>query len=104
MTEGALEGLNTQHLIGNLEVDVSGVSAAVRASSILFHSLDQRAFNTHARYQFGMTRTRDRGWLISSIKPTVLWNEGDSAIHSGAELRIIPREQGSQSSSSNQGF
>ena len=81
----ALEGLNTQHLIGYLEVNVSGVSASVRASGIILHSLDQRAFNAHARYQFGMTRTRDRGWLISRIKQTILWNEGDSAIHSGAK-------------------
>ncbi len=85
MTDGALEGLNTQNIIGNLEVDVSGGSASVRASSIIFPSLDQRVFNPHARYQWGMTRTGDRAWLISSTKYAVVWNEGDSAIHSGAK-------------------
>ena len=81
----ALEGLNTQHFIGKLEVDVSGRSASVRASSIIFPCLDQRVFNPHARYQWEMTRTGDWAWLISSTKYTVVWNEGDSAIHSGAK-------------------
>ncbi len=67
MTDGALEGLNTQHIIGNLEVDVSGRSASVKASNSIYRRLDQRVFQTHARYQWGMTRTGDRRDLSAAL-------------------------------------
>ncbi len=75
--------LNTQHLIGNLEVEVTGDTATVRAGSVIYRSLGERYFNTHASYQFGLTRESDRGWLIGHIKQTVLWSEGDPDIQSG---------------------
>ena len=81
----ALEALDTQHIIGNLEITVDGESASVRAGSMIFRTLDGVVFNTHARYQFGLSEDQDRGWLIDRIKQTVLWNEGDPDIHSGVK-------------------
>ena len=81
----ALEALDTQHIISNLEVTVDGKRAAVRASSMIFRTLDGVAFNTHARYQFGLCKDQDRGWVIERIKQTVLWNEGKPDIHSGVK-------------------
>ena len=50
----ALEALDTQHIIGNLEITVDGARASVRAGSMIFRTLDGVVFNTHARYQFGL--------------------------------------------------
>ncbi len=79
----ALDALDTQHIIGNLEITVDGKRASVVASSMIFRTLDGVVFNTHARYQFGLSEDQDRGWVIDRIKQTVLWNEGDPDIHSG---------------------
>ncbi len=46
----ALEALDTQHIIGNLEITVDGQRASVGASSMIFRALDGSVFNTHARY------------------------------------------------------
>ena len=81
----ALEALDTQHIIGNLEITVDGKRAAVGASSMIFRSLDGVVFNTHTRYQFGLSKDQDRGWVIDRIMQTVLWNEGDPEIHSGVK-------------------
>ncbi len=79
----ALEALDTQHIIGNLEITVDGDGASVRASSMIFRTLDGLVFNTHARYHFHLFQDRARGWVVDRIKQTVLWNEGDPDIHSG---------------------
>ncbi len=81
----ALEALDTQHIIGNLEITVDGNKASVRASSMIFRALDDLVFNTHARYRFCLCKIQDRGWVIDRIKQTVLWNEGDPGIHSGVK-------------------
>ena len=81
----ALEALNTQHLIGNLEITVDGKRASVGASSMIFRAMDGLVFNTHARYDFRLSKHQDRGWIIDRIKQTVLWNEGDPEIHSGVK-------------------
>ncbi len=44
----ALEALDTQHIIGNLEITVDGKRASVGASSMISRSLDGLVFNTHA--------------------------------------------------------
>ncbi len=79
----ALEALDTQHIIGNLEITVDGKRASVRASSMIFRTLDSVVFNTQARYLFRLSKDQGRGWVIDRIKQTVLWNEGDPDIHSG---------------------
>ena len=81
----ALEALDTQHMIGNLEITVDGKQGSVRASSMIFRSLDCVVFNTHARYLFRLYQDQDREWVIDRIKQTVLWNEGDPNIHSGVK-------------------
>ena len=81
----ALEALDTQHIIGNLEITVDGKRASVGASSMIFRTFDGLVFNTHARYHFGLSQDQDRGWVIDRIKQTVLWNEGDPDIHSGVK-------------------
>jgi hypothetical protein len=40
--------------------------------------------NTHAIYEFGLIKTLGTGWLIDSIKQSVLWNDGDSTVHKAA--------------------
>ena len=81
----ALDALDTQHIISNLEITVDGERASVAANSMIFRRLDKFTFNTHARYQFRLSKDQDRGWIIAGIKQTVLWNEGDSHIHSGVK-------------------
>ena len=81
----ALEALDTQHIIDNLEITIEGKRASVKASSMIFRSLDGVVFNTHARYHFRMFQDQDRGWVIDRIKQTVLWNEGDPDIHRGVK-------------------
>jgi SnoaL-like domain len=80
----ALANLHTHHLIGNLEIEFSQNSARVRASSTIFRRFEDRVFNTHAMYEFGLIKTISTGWLIDSIKQSVLWNDGDSTVHKAA--------------------
>jgi hypothetical protein len=80
----ALANLHTHHLIGNFEIEVSQNSATLRASSTIFRRSEDRLFNTHALYEFGLVRSGEMGWLIRSIKQSVLWNDGDSTIHKAA--------------------
>ena len=80
----ALAHLHTHHLIGNFEIEVLQDSAKVRASSTIFRRSEDRVFNTHAIYEFGLIKTIGTGWLIDSIKQSVLWNDGDSTVHKAA--------------------
>ena len=85
----ALEKLDTQHIIGNLETTVDGERASVRASSMIFKALSGVVFNTRATRRFGLPRAQDgdqdRRWVIDGIKQTVLWDEGDPDIPSGVK-------------------
>jgi hypothetical protein len=80
----ALANLHTHHLIGNFEIEFSQNSARVRASSTIFRKSEDRVFNTHAIYEFGLLKVLKTGWLIDSIKQSVLWNDGDSTVHKAA--------------------
>jgi hypothetical protein len=80
----ALANLHTHHLIGNFEIEFSLNSATVRASSTIFRKSEDRIFNTHAIYEFGLRKALETGWLIDSIKQSVLWNDGDSTVHKAA--------------------
>ena len=81
----ALEALDTQHIIGNLEITVDADWASVEASSMIFPTLDGVVFNTHARYHFRVSKQKGRVWVIDRIEQTLLWNEGDPDIHSGVK-------------------
>ncbi|MBX9743258.1 MAG: nuclear transport factor 2 family protein [Chthoniobacterales bacterium] len=85
----ALEPLQMQHLFSNLEIDLLGEhQAACRCSALILRKREEKFFNTHAIYEF--TCVRERGvWLISAIKQTVLWNEGDTEIHSGVAALLL---------------
>lgn len=80
----ALDVLSTQHLFANLEIDIEESQAQCRLSAVIFRSKGGVVFNTHAVYLFKLHRVND-DWRIYFIKQKVLWNEGDSGIHSGAK-------------------
>ncbi len=80
-----LDQLKLHHLVGNYEVDFSTRDqAACRASMIVWRRSDQEEFASHCIYTFQLTRQAD-GWRISGITQKVLWNEGTSSIHKGAQ-------------------
>ncbi len=78
----ALEKLQTQHLLFNLEISISDDQATCRCSAFILRRLQEDFFNTHAVYKFTLFYKNDR-WLIGKIKQEVLWNEGNPEIHSG---------------------
>ena len=80
----ALQAIHTQHLIGNFDTDVHGSSADARASCVIFRRDATAHFTSHAMYAFRLERRVDR-WVIAAIKQTILWNDGDVAVHVGAK-------------------
>lgn len=85
LRKDALENLYTQHLFSNLEIKITGDSAECRATAFIMRKdKHDTQFNTHAVYFFKLIKLNEH-WLISEIKQTVLWNEGDSKIHSGVK-------------------
>lgn len=54
---------------------------------MIFWALNGVAFNTHARYQFGLSHGEDgdrgQGWVIDCIKQTVLWKGGTRTSKAG---------------------
>jgi hypothetical protein len=84
LRRAALEPLRTHHLGGNHEITVDGDRAECRASMIIWRRDGAgRVFNTHCLYRFGLARAAE-GWRIASIAQTVLWSDGDAAVHGGA--------------------
>ncbi|GGX68779.1 nuclear transport factor 2 family protein [Saccharospirillum salsuginis] len=79
----ALNHLRTHHLMANHQVTVGDETATCIASAMIWRSDDDRSFNTHAVYRFGLRRGPG-GWVIHAIRQEVLWNEGDASIHAGA--------------------
>jgi hypothetical protein len=79
-----LHAIDTQHLIGNFDVDVHGPSADARASCVIFRRAPTAHFTSHAMYAFRLER-HSNGWTIAAIKQTILWNDGDAAVHAGAK-------------------
>jgi len=80
----ALQAIDTHHLISNFEVDVRGAAADARASCVIFRRDGAAQFTSHAIYAFRLERRVDR-WAIAAIRQTILWNDGDAAVHSGAQ-------------------
>jgi 3-phenylpropionate/cinnamic acid dioxygenase small subunit len=83
-TSAALNPLDrTQHLLGNIDVDVDGDTAR---SSCYFHAQHVRAgtpggdlYVIAGRYQDTLTRT-DAGWRISERVQTYSWRSGNRAV------------------------
>lgn len=80
----ALDDIHTHHLISNYEITITGDKAHCIASVIIWRKTQDKEFNTHALYTFGLQREAD-AWRICSIKQEVFWNQGDSSIHKGVK-------------------
>lgn len=93
LRKAALEPLQTQHLFSNLEIDVSDDrhEPTCRCSAFILRRRGEQFFNTHAIYEFTCVQKNEQ-WFISKIKQTVLWNEGDTAIHAGVTSHAITKE------------
>jgi SnoaL-like domain len=82
----AHEKLMTQHLSTNHLVTLDGDHATC-VSATLIHRLDperqsDNTFDTLAHYTHTLVRTA-AGWRIARIKQSVVWNRGNSSIHTG---------------------
>ena len=80
----ALHAIDTHHLVANFDVEVRGSSAEARASCVIFRRDATAQFTSHAIYAFRLER-RAQVWAIAAIKQTILWNDGDASVHSGAK-------------------
>tara|TARA_Y100000588_G_scaffold84939_2_gene89997 strand:+ start:119 stop:562 length:444 start_codon:yes stop_codon:yes gene_type:complete len=90
----ALELLNTQLILANVEIVVDGDQAEVRSSGAMLRVFKNLAFNTHSIYLFRLAQRENEEWVIDRIKQKVLWNEGDPNIHDGARNQQAPRRMG----------
>jgi hypothetical protein len=83
LREAALQDIDTHHMLSNTEISIGHDSAHCIASGVIFRRKDEEHFDSHVIYRFGLTKSVS-SWRISSIKQSVLWNEGNSDIHAGA--------------------
>jgi len=79
-----LSDLNMHHLMNNFDITITDYTAIAIASCLIYRHKDGHNFNSHAIYRFKLAK--DEIWRITHIKQTILWNEGESLIHSGAKL------------------
>jgi hypothetical protein len=80
----ALHDLRTQHLSGNLEIELSDRTAKMKVSMVIYRRNEaEQTFNTHCVYFFEAERV-ESCWQINSITQKVLMNDGQSTIHQGA--------------------
>lgn len=79
----ALQELQTHHLAGNVEIEVSAGAGEVRVSMAIHRrNGNGEVLNTHCLYLLGVERVENH-WLIGSIVQKVLVSEGDRTIHKG---------------------
>lgn len=80
----ALQHLRTQHLFSNIEIYKQDKAANCRANAIIMRvNDDDEFFHSHAMYEFDLIINQSNQWQITSIKQTILWNEGNANIHVG---------------------
>ena len=83
----ALTPLYTQHLSSNHLITIDGDTARCSSQMVIYRRKQTDNgmvhFDTHCHYEHTLQHT-ESGWKIASIKQTILWNEGDASIHSGA--------------------
>lgn len=85
MRREALDHLKLHHLVSNYEIDFyDSITAACRASMIVWRKSDAEDFITHCIYIFRLAK-QDEAWKISGITQKVLWSEGTPSIHKGAK-------------------
>lgn len=79
----ALQELQTHHLAGSVSIDVSGRTADMIVSMVIFRrSRDGRTLNTHCLYYLGAAEG-PAGWQLNAIRQKVLIRDGDASIHAG---------------------
>jgi hypothetical protein len=79
----ALHDLQTHHLSGNVEINVSNTSGEVKTSTVIYRrNTTGEILNTHCMYVFGVERVQNE-WLISSIVQKVFIRDGQKTIHKG---------------------
>jgi len=78
----ALRDVATHHLLGNVDISVSGESARAAASCMIWRRKDTTAFDSHAFYVFSLVR-HGSSWRIAGIEQRIYWSEGDPTIHGG---------------------
>lgn len=83
LRRSALQELQTHHLAGNLEIDLTGRSANLRVSMVIYRRNQAReTLNTHCLY-FMRAEQGQYGWRINSIRQKVLMGDGQTEIHKG---------------------
>ncbi|MGD8428009.1 MAG: nuclear transport factor 2 family protein [Balneolaceae bacterium] len=81
----ALADLQTHHLFSNYQVSIENQQAECILSSVIWRQNGNSTFTTHAIYNFKL-KSSEGNWRIHAIKQNVLWNEGDSSIHSAVVI------------------
>ena len=83
LRQAALEELETHHLAGQSEIDVTEPTANMTVSMVIYRrNSTGKTLNTHCIYFFGAVK--DQGtWQIASIRQKVLMSHGDADIHKG---------------------
>ena len=85
LREQALQHLQTHHLGGNPEIDISGDSANATLSMMIYRrNQEGQILHTHCLYQFGLINS-EKQWRIAGIVQKVFWSDGNKAIHSGIQ-------------------
>lgn len=83
----ALQALQTHHLAGNVEIDISGSSAQLKVSMLICRRAQSgESLTTHCLYFLG-AELRPEGWRFKSIRQKVLISDGDTRIHKGIVKR-----------------
>jgi 3-phenylpropionate/cinnamic acid dioxygenase small subunit len=86
----ALAALRTQHNLTNIAISRSGSNVEVRCNYAIlryhrdFDGSPDTYFHSRGQYRFSMTGST-AGWRIASITQTLLTNEGNPALHRGAQ-------------------
>lgn len=82
----SLDHLKLHHLVSNYEIAFTDSSTATcHASMIVWRRSDTEELTSHCSYIFQLSK-QEADWKISGITQNVLWNEGTSALHKGANL------------------
>jgi 3-phenylpropionate/cinnamic acid dioxygenase small subunit len=90
LRQAALASLKTQHDLSNIAMLMFGSQVEVRCNyAILRYARDfdgspQTYFHSYGQYRFTMSGS-PTGWRIASIAQTLLTNEGNPALHPGAQ-------------------
>ena len=83
----ALEQLQTHHLFSNYQFSINNQETECILSSIIWRQAGNSKFTTHAIYNFKLKCSESKGRIYAiKIKQNLLWNEGDSSIHSAVGI------------------